>query len=152
MKSIRLTLCLILIQFAAFAQNSVSSDEKAVQDLIQNSFDAIFSEFDANQLGDFYTSDFILLEHGELWDMEFIRGYLSRAKQNQNRPTRTNRFEFIQTVIEGNRAWVAYHNYATITQNGQVVRELYWLESATAIRTDKGWRLDMLHSTRVDKK
>ena len=152
MKYIRLTFCLILIQFAAFAQNSVSSDEKAVQDLIQNSFDAIFSEYDANQLGDFYTSDFLLLEHGELWDMAFIREYLGKAKSNPNPPTRTNRFEFIKTEVEGNRAWVAYHNYATITQNGQVIRELYWLESATAIRTDIGWRLDMLHSTRAEKK
>lgn len=152
MKYIYITLVFILFQFTAFAQKSVSSDEKAVQDLIQNSFDAIFSEYDANQLGDFYTSDFLLLEHGELWDMEFIRGYLSKAKQNTDRPTRTNRFEFIQTVIEGNRAWIAYHNYATFTQNGNVVQELYWLESATAIKTKQGWRLDMLHSTRANKK
>jgi hypothetical protein len=152
MKYICLTLVFILLQFTAFAQKSVSSDEKAVQDLIQNSFDAIFSEYDANQLGDFYTSDFLLLEHGELWDLEIIRGYLSRAKENPNRPTRTNRFEFIQTVIEGNRAWIAYHNYATFTQNGNVVEELYWLESATAIKTKQGWRLDMLHSTRANKK
>ncbi len=152
MKYLPITLVLFLIQFTAFAQKSVSDDEKAVQDLIQNSFDAIFSEYDANQLGDFYTADFLLLEHGELWDMDFIRGYLSKAKQNTDRPTRTNRFEFIKTVIEGNRAWVAYHNYAMISKDGQVIRELYWLESATAIKTTQGWRLDMLHSTRAEKK
>lgn len=151
MKYIPIILFLFLVQFTAFGQNSTQSDEKAVQDLIQNSFDAIFSEYDANQLGDFYTSDFLLLEHGEIWDLDIIRDHLSRAKQNPNPATRTNRFEFIRTVVEGNRAWVAYHNYATITRDGQVLQELYWLESATAIRTAQGWRLDMLHSTRVKK-
>lgn len=145
-------LLILLFTIPTFAQSSKPSDKQQVQELIQDSFDAIFSEYDANQLGDFYTSDFLLLEHGELWDMAFIRDYLGKAKSNPNPPTRTNRFEFIKTVVEGDRAWVAYHNYATITQNGQIVRELYWLESATAIRTDKGWRLDMLHSTRADKK
>jgi hypothetical protein len=152
MKTTLTAFFLFLATLPAFSQNTQTSDEQQVQQLIQDSFDAIFSEYDANQLDDFYTSGFLLLEHGELWDMEFIRGYLSKAKQNTDRPTRTNRFEFIKTVIEGNRAWVAYHNYATISKDGQVIRELYWLERATAIRTAQGWRLDMLHSTRVEKK
>lgn len=138
-----------LFSSTAFSQ---TSDEHQVEQLIQNSFDAIFSAYDANQLVDFYSSDFLLLEHGEIWDMAFIREYLSKAKSNPNPPTRTNRFEFIKTVVEGDRAWVAYHNYATISRDGQLLRQLYWLESATAIRTANGWRLDMLHSTRVEKK
>lgn len=137
-----------LFTTAAIAQ---TSDAQQVEQLIQNSFDEIFSNYDATKLTDFYTEDFLLLEHGELWDMPFIRDYLAKAKTNPNPPTRTNRFEFIRTVVEGDRAWVAYHNYATISRDGQVLRELYWLESATAIRTEKGWRLDMLHSTRATK-
>lgn len=137
-----------LFSSAAIAQ---TSDARQVEQLIQNSFDEIFSNYDAAKLTDFYTEDFLLLEHGELWDMAFIRDYLAKAKTNPNPPTRTNRFEFIKTLVEGDRAWVAYHNYATISRDGQILRELYWLESATAIRTEKGWRLDMLHSTRVEK-
>lgn len=148
---ILIPLLILLFTIPTFAQSSNPSDEQQVQQLIQGSFDSIFSEFDAEKLTNFYTSDFLLLEHGEVWDMAFIREYLGKAKSNPNPPTRTNRFEFIKTVIEGDRVWVAYHNYATITQNGQVVRELYWLESATAVKTEKGWRLDMLHSTRVEK-
>lgn len=141
-------LFVFLFTSPAFSQ---SADQVQVEQLIQNSFDEIFSNYDATKLTDFYTEDFLLLEHGELWDMAFIREYLGKAKSNPNPPTRTNRFEFIKTVVEGDRAWVAYHNYATISRDGQVLRELYWLESATAIRTERGWRLDMLHSTRVEK-
>jgi hypothetical protein len=83
--------------------------------------------------------------------MAFIQNYLARAQANPNPSTRNNRFEFIQTKVEGNRAWVGYWNYATITRDGEVIREIKWLESATAVKTDTGWRLDMLHSTRVEK-
>lgn len=144
-----LVLVALLFSTTAFSQ---TSDVRQVEQLIQDSFDEIFSNYNAEKLTDFYTEDFILLEHGEVWDMAFIRNYLGKAKSNPNPPTRTNRFEYIKTIVEGDRAWIAYHNYATISRDGQVLRELYWLESATAIRTENGWRLDMLHSTRADKK
>lgn len=147
MKNI-LILFAFLFSTTAFSQ---SSDQLQVEQLIQNSFDEIFSNYEVDKLIDFYTEDFLLLEQGEVWDMAIIRDYLTKAKSNLNPPTRTNRFEFIKTDVEGDRAWVAYHNYATISREGQVLREIYWLESATAIRTTNGWRLDMLHSTRVDQ-
>lgn len=147
MKNI-LILFAFLFSTTAFSQ---SSDQLQIEQLIQNSFDEIFSNYEVDKLIDFYTEDFLLLEQGEVWDMAIIRDYLTKAKSNLNPPTRTNRFEFIKTDVEGDRAWVAYHNYATISRDGQVLREIYWLESATAIRTTYGWRLDMLHSTRVDQ-
>lgn len=147
MKNI-LILFAFLFSTTAFSQ---SSDQLQIEQLIQNSFDEIFSNYEVDKLIDFYTEDFLLLEQGEVWDMAIIRDYLTKAKSNLNPPTRTNRFEFIKTDVEGDRAWVAYHNYATISREGQVLREIYWLESATAIRTTNGWRLDMLHSTRVDQ-
>lgn len=150
MKTLYLLLFL-LSNFTAFAQDATQSDEKQVQQLIQDSFDGIFSEFDSDLISNFYTPDFLLFEQGEIWDMAFIQNYLTRAKANPNSTVRTNRFEFIQTKVEGNRAWVGYWNYATITRDGEVIREIKWLESATAVKTDVGWRLDMLHSTRVEK-
>lgn len=144
-------LLFLLFSPAAFSQTSPESDERKVQQLIQDSFDGIFSAFDSNLLLNFYTPDFLLFEQGEIWDMAFIQNYLTRAQANPNPSTRNNRFEFIQTKVEGNRAWVGYWNYATITRDGEVIREIKWLESATAVKTDSGWRLDMLHSTRVEK-
>lgn len=125
------------------------TDEELIQNLIQDSFDELFSGFKSEKLLDYYTEDFLLLEQGEVWDTEMILGYFDRAKQNPNPVLRTNRFEFIETKVSGNTAWTAYHNYATISRNGEVIQELYWLDSATALKTEKGWRLDMLHSTRV---
>ncbi|GMQ28427.1 DUF4440 domain-containing protein [Algoriphagus confluentis] len=148
LKSLLLSFSL-LFSLSVLAQTQ-PEDQAQLEALIQNSFDAIFSEFDEGKLTSFYTEDFLLLEQGEVWDMDMVRSYLSRAKSNPNPSVRTNRFDYIKTVIEGDRAWIAYHNYATISRDGEVIRELYWLESATAVRTPEGWRLDMLHSTRVE--
>ncbi len=148
----KLFLVILFISCFNLLAQSQTTDETEIQNLIQNSFDELFSKYDSKQLPDFYTEDFLLFEQGEIWDMAFIQNYLTRAQSNPNPSTRTNRFEFIETKVEGNRAWVGYWNFATITRDGEVIRDIKWLESATAVKTDKGWRLDMLHSTRVEKK
>jgi len=127
-------------------------EKKVVQQLVQESFDSLFSNYRVDLLNKFYTPDFLLLEQGEVWDMDFINSYLKDRSQSSNSVTRTNRFEFIKTEVFGDRAWVAYHNWATFTKEGTITREVYWLESATAIRTSDGWRLELLHSTRVETK
>lgn len=138
------------IQMELNRTNSIAlSDEKLVQNLIQDSFDSLFSTFNEDLILNYYTEDFLLLEQGEIWDKAFIENYFKQAKTQSSLPIRKNRFEFISTKVEGDRALVAYQNYASISIPGLDPRNLHWLESATAVRTPKGWRLDMLHSTRV---
>ncbi|WP_297337441.1 DUF4440 domain-containing protein [Algoriphagus sp.] len=145
---IRLFLGLLFLVISS-TLSQAQTEEKLIQNLIQDSFDDLFSEFKSEKLLDYYTEDFLLLEQGEVWDNELILAYFERAKQNPNPSVRTNRFEFIETKVSGSTAWVAYHNYATFSQNGEETQQLYWLESATAVKTEKGWRLELLHSTRV---
>ncbi|MCM0041357.1 MAG: DUF4440 domain-containing protein [Algoriphagus sp.] len=154
MKKITFILFLTLVfHVAAQAQTSSSKQETLeIHQLIQVSFDSLFSSYRVELLDRFYTPDFLLLEQGEVWDMDFIKTYLGDRSKNPNPMTRTNRFEFIKTEVFGDRAWVAYHNWATFTKEGAAPREVYWLESASAIRTSEGWRLELLHSTRVESK
>lgn len=149
-KSFQLLLMLFLTASAA-AQTSTESDEELIKDLIVDSFQDIFSNLDPETLGTYYTEGFLLLENGEVWDLEIITNYMNRANQQQNQPERINSFEFIETRIEGKMAWTAYHNKASFEKDGEVVGEMNWLESATAIKTEDGWKLQMLHSTVVEK-
>ena len=143
-------LCLFCLQaFYTLGQAKVQNDEEQLRQLIQNSFDEIFSDLDTASIRKFYTDDFLLLEHGEVWNNDTITSYMLRAAPAENRPVRTNRFEFIEVKVNGNTAWLAYHNYATLNYPDGRERKLYWLESATAVKTARGWKLDMLHSTRV---
>ncbi len=154
MKKIVVLIILSLsFHFYGMAQTSPNHlEKKVVEQLVQESFDSLFSNYRVDLLNKFYTPDFLLLEQGEVWDMDFINSYLKDRSQSSNSMTRTNRFEFIKTEVFGDRAWVAYHNWATFTKEGTITREVYWLESATAIRTSDGWRLELLHSTRVETK
>jgi ketosteroid isomerase-like protein len=152
MKKSSLIVFLALV-FQVTAQAQTTSKKQAtleIHQLIQESFDSLFSAYHAKLVERYYTPDFILLEQGEIWDMDFIKSYLSERSLKNNPVTRTNRFEFIKTEIFGDRAWVAYHNYATFTKAGEASREVYWLESASAVKTNQGWRLELLHSTRAE--
>jgi len=145
MKKLLLAFLLFGVTLSASAQ---TSDEEALQALIQDSFDHIWSELDAEKIPDYYLPDFLLLEHGEVWDNAFIATYFEGARTRPQRPIRTNRFEFIRTDVKGDMAWIAYHNYADFAIEGQDTRKAYWLESAVAVKTPQGWKLKMLHSTR----
>jgi ketosteroid isomerase-like protein len=150
-KNILAVFLALVFQVAAQAQtNSSKQATLEIHQLIQESFDSLFSGYQANLVDRYYTPDFILLEQGEVWDMDFIKSYLSELSLKNNPVIRANRFEFIKTEIFGNRAWVAYHNCATFTKKGEAPREVYWLESAAALKTDQGWRLELLHSTRAE--
>ena len=129
------------------SQNSELKKEDQIKELITNSFQKIFSDLDPQSLDTYCTQDFLLLETGEVWDMDKMRNYLDRASKQKSKVIRFNSFDFIEIKIEGKMAWVAYHNKAEFKSGEEVVRELNWLESATAILTEEGWKLQLLHST-----
>lgn len=133
-------------------QQDSAADQAAVQQLIQNIFDNIWSGTDTSFVGRYHTNDFILLEHGELWTNDTIRNYQLRKAANlqADAPARKNSFSFFRTEQNGDEIWTAYHNYGHwVTETQDTVNAAEWLESAVAIRTDGGWKLRMMHSTRV---
>ena len=138
------SIILAYIPFNGVAQNA--TDAQQIEELIQKSFDVVFSEKDLSKFDDFYTEDFTLLEHGEVWDKEKIEQMMLMIKDDPSE--RINEFDFIEVKINGDMAWIAHHNKAIFKRNGTITGELNWLESATAIKTEDGWRLEMLHSTR----
>ena len=133
----------------AFAQVSIETHKKQIQNLVLESFDEIWSKLEATNIEKYYTKDFLLLEHGEVWNNDTIAKYLKKAKLKLPIPKRVNTIQIIDIKVANKTAWVAYHNYATITADDKIIRKVHWLESATAILTNKGWKFDMLHSTRI---
>jgi len=126
--------------------SQTASDEEQLKRLVQNSFDLVFSEMDTKYISDYFTGDFMLFENGKVWDMTKLRTMLN--SDSMKGIDRINDFEFIQITINDNTAWLAYHNKATFRNGDEIINEMNWLESATAVRTKDGWRMDMLHSTR----
>ncbi len=147
MKTLFPLLLLLFVTTSAVSQHSTRTDEDRIKDLIRDSFQDYFSDFKPESLEAHFTEEFLLLETGEVWDMETMRKYLNRAREQKRQAKRINSFEFIKIEIEGKMAWVAYYNKAEFKVGDELVREMNWLESATAILTEDGWKLQMLHST-----
>jgi sarcosine oxidase delta subunit len=130
------------------------ADQAAVQQLIQDIFDNIWSGTDTSYVSEYHTNDFVLLEHGEVWTNDTIRNYQLRKAANMqpDAPARKNSFSFFRMEQNGDEIWTAYHNYGHWVNAAQDTVSAYeWLESAVAVRTDEGWKLRMMHSTRVGR-
>lgn len=133
----------------SFGQVSNEANKTRIKNLVIESFDEIWSKLNAENMDKYYTKDFMLLENGEVWNNDSIKNYLDIALLRKPMPKRMNTIEVIEIKIANKMAWIAYHNYATFSTENKITRKAHWLESATAILTENGWKLDMLHSTRV---
>ena len=138
-------LYLLLITFTGLSVNAQNNNIKAVQETI-NTFFKAFSEGNFKYIEQTSTLDFLLLEQGMIWNLDTLQNKLAKPKPAGY--SRKNRFEFFETRLTGKRAWVGYHNYADFeTAAGK--RTIHWLESAVLVKEKKSWKLEMMHSTRV---
>jgi len=135
----------------SFGQVSNETDKTRIKNLIIESFDEIWSKLDAKNIDKYYAKDFLLLENGEVWNNDSIKNYLDNAMLRKPNLKRMNTIEVIEIKIANKMAWIAYQNYATFSSDNKIIRKAHWLESATAILTENGWKLEMLHSTRIVK-
>jgi len=130
--------------------NPISSDDiAAAKSLIQGSFDDLWAGLDSTKINTYHTDDFIIFEQGQVWDNAMIKDYMRGQLKQINRPIRTNKMEFFLIEKYGSSIQLAYHNYATFSKNDSIVGNARWLESALAVKTNDGWRLKMMHSTRA---
>jgi len=148
----KLTTIILMICFTtiSFGQVSNETDKALIKNLVIESFDEIWSELNSKNIDKYYTKDFLLLENGEVWNNDTIAKYLDRAILRKPNPIRINTIEIIEIKVANGKAWVAYQNHATFSIDNKIVRKAHWLESAVAILTENGWKLEMLHSTRIN--
>lgn len=151
MKKLKTIILMICFTTISFGQNSIETDKSHLKELIIKSFDEIWAELNSKNIDKYYTKDFLLLENGEVWNNDSIANYLDNAILKKPIPNRVNSIEIIEIKIIKGMAWIAYKNQAIFTIENKIVRKARWLESATAILTENGWKLEMLHST-VSKK
>ena len=151
MKRLNFIILMMFFTTITFGQVSNETDKTRIKNLIIESFDEIWSKLDAKNIDKYYTKDFLLLENGEVWNNDSIKNYLDNAMLRKPNLKRMNTIEVIEIKIANKMAWIAYQNYATFSSDNKIIRKAHWLESATAILTENGWKLEMLHSTRIVK-
>jgi len=136
----KIALFVLLSTQFSFAQ---TSEKAEVQQVITRFFDAL-SVANIPLMKAEVSDDFILLENGEIWTIDTLANKISRPKPEGY--LRQNSFDFIETKIDKNRAWVYFKNKAEITSKTRNVT-IKWLESVI-FRKEKGrWRMEFMHST-----
>ncbi|WP_052158412.1 hypothetical protein [Lacinutrix jangbogonensis] len=123
---------------------------KAVEQVVQGVFDDVWADKNEDAILKYQTDDFILLEHGEIWTNDTISNWCKKAKLRDDGSKRINRFDFFKARKEGNRVWMAYHNYA-IFKKDTILGKYEWLESIVAVKQNSKWKLEMMHSTRIPR-
>ena len=150
MKIHRFIILMMFFTTIALGQVSNETEKAAIKDLVIESFDEIWSKLNSKNIAKYYTADFLLLENGEVWNNDTVSLYLDNAALKKPIPNRVNSIEFIEVKVLNGMAWVAYKNQAVFTLENKIIRKAQWLESTTAILTQNGWKLEMLHSTRTN--
>ena len=136
----KISFFLLLVTQFSFAQ---TPEKVEVQQVITRFFDAL-SVANIPQMKAEVLDGFILLENGEIWTIDTLANKISRPKPEGY--LRRNSFDFLETKIDKNRAWIYYKNKAEITSKTRNAT-IKWLESAI-LRKEKGrWRMELMHST-----
>jgi len=136
------------------AEKPQQTDEEAiaaVEEVIQKLFDEVWAGYDETAIEKYQTKDFLLLEHGEVWNNDSIVNWCKRSQARTNGMNRVNDFERIDARRDGDKLWLAYQNNGTFKKDSTVFK-LGWLESVVAVKEDSIWKLELMHSTRQSVK
>jgi ketosteroid isomerase-like protein len=138
----------IVLTGQLYSQQQVLNKEQLVQQTVIKFFDAI-SNRDSIGLKAYSTADITLYEYGQVWNIDTL--ILKAITQNQSSNfKRTNSFEFINTTVDKNTAWVTYHLNSSITRDGKQ-STVQWLETVILVKEIKQWKVKHLHSTLIKR-
>jgi hypothetical protein len=138
-------LCAILL-LPTLPCSAQTGSEAAVQNVIIEMFDAL-ANGDVEKVLEHCTADVKVLENAVVWNVDSLRvKILPGAGSN-----RVNSFQFLDTRVTEKTAWVSYVNRADVTFNNKK-RMVRWLESAFLIKDSNQWKIQLLHSTVLERK
>ena len=103
------------------------------------------SEHDFSSLDKHTAPGFYLLEHGEYWNLGYLKNQIGDLKPAGF--VRKNHFDFKRIEVFGDDAFAVWDLFAKVVRD-QSQHDLYWLESGTLKRLDGHWKVHFLHSTR----
>jgi ketosteroid isomerase-like protein len=146
LKKIIILILAIYISTLLHAQQQLTKDQQEVNQTVINFFEAISNRNSAD-LKDNCTVDILLLENGSIWNADTL--ILKAITLNTATDfKRINTFDFINTTVADNTAWVTYNLRSEITRNGKL-STVQWMETVIVIKEKQKWKIRVLHSTLI---
>jgi ketosteroid isomerase-like protein len=125
-----------------------ADDSAAVKQIVQDVYSVFYRDRDKKKYRLLLTEDYLLLEKGEILDVEDDIALMPAPGSDYKR---TDAFGFRSVKIDGDAAYAVYFLKSEITDKKNGTRNAEWLESAILRRSGSGWRMALLHSTRIVK-
>lgn len=138
----------MLIGTAYVPSVSTADDETAVKQAVKDVYSIFYVSLDKQKYRSLLTEDYLLLENGELLDIE---GDIALMPGPESGYKRTDAFDFRSVKVYGDTAYAVYFLKSEITDKKDGNRNREWLESAILRRSGAGWRMALLHSTKIVK-
>ncbi len=92
------------------------------------------------------TYDFVLVEEGEVWDLQReLQYFREHAGKKQ---TRNDQFRIYSVKISGSTAYAVYDLQSEI-RSGEKSRAYHWLETAVFRKVGNQWKIALIHSSQV---
>ncbi len=146
----KIIILILAINFSASlqAQQQLTKDEQEVHQTVINFFSAL-SNRDSVSLRNNCTADILLFENGSIWNADTL--ILKAIALNTSMDfKRTNTFDFINTTVANNTAWVTYDLRSEMTRNGKQ-SSVQWMETVIVIKEKQNWKIKVLHSTLIKR-
>ena len=149
-------LFIISLFFFLYPLTAQTPEGIEVQSVIENMYEDIYSKSKINKIEDYFSNDATIFSDGEVFDFELWKSFiknlsenLSAGNQNGNVLERINHFDFLNILVSGNYASIAYKKTEDFIYNGTKLVQLNWLESADLVKENNNWKIKFLHTTRI---
>lgn len=138
----------LICAFAQTALSQVQRDSLEIVQVLKDDYRTMIN-WDIKKHKALCTDDYILIEDGEIWNME---KEAEHYRKSANRILeRKDYFDFIFVRILGNTAYAVYNLKSDITEAGKSITRR-WTESVIFRKTQGKWKIALIHSTPIDKK
>jgi hypothetical protein len=127
---------------------SAADEASAVKQVVEDVYSVYYRNRDKQKYRTLLTEDYLLLEHGEIQDVERDLALMPAPGSDYKR---TDAFDFRSVKIDRDIAYVVYFLKSEITDKEKGPHGGEWLESAILRRYGKRWRMALLHSTLITK-
>jgi hypothetical protein len=146
MKRILLITIAIVFTGQLYAQQQLTKEQQMAQQSVVKMFDAL-SNRDSVRLKIYCAQDILLFENGQVWNIDtlIMKAIILNTASDFKR---TNSFEFLNTEMNKNTAWVSYNLRSAMTRNGKQVFA-HWMETVVLVQEKNEWKIKVLHSTLI---
>ncbi|MBL7849598.1 MAG: nuclear transport factor 2 family protein [Cyclobacteriaceae bacterium] len=148
LKAISYLILSLSLSTLAQAQQPPTNDQSSVQQTVIKFFKAL-SDRDSVSLTNFCTNDILLVEYGQMWNLDTLIRKAIR-KNTAADFKRVNTIDFLTTSIDKHIAWATYNLHSDITREGKHVTT-HWMETVVVVKEKNQWKIKVLHSTLIKR-